>query len=102
MITRIVKMTIRTEEVERFIQLFESHRDAISAMSGCEGLQLLNDITSNGICFTVSIWQSETDLENYRKSELFRMIWPQVKALFHCPAEAWTVKEIQPSMIHTH
>ncbi|MFM7105487.1 MAG: putative quinol monooxygenase [Flavobacteriales bacterium] len=87
-------MTIRTEEIDRFIQLFEVHREAISSMPGCTELKLLNQIEPAGTFFTFSIWQSESDLERYRKSLLFQGIWPQVKALFHCPAEAWTVNEI--------
>ena len=89
-------MTIRTEEIDRFVQLFEVHREAISSMPGCLGLKLHNQTEPTGVFFTYSIWQSESDLERYRKSPLFQSIWPQVKALFHCPAEAWTVNEILP------
>jgi hypothetical protein len=31
--------------------------------------------------------------DDYRQSDTFGEVWPQTKALFSAPAEAWTCKE---------
>lgn len=87
-------MTIRTEEQIRFESLFENHRQLISSMPGCLGLRLLIDTDKSGVFFTISAWQSDAHLEQYRKSEIFKALWPQVKVLFDAPAEAWSLNEI--------
>jgi quinol monooxygenase YgiN len=89
-------MTIRIEEQAKFMALFESHRSAISEMPGCEDLQILSDACNSGIFFTLSQWKSQEYLDQYRNSEIFKTLWPQVKNLFHAPAEAWSVNPIKP------
>lgn len=96
MITRIVKMTIRSEAKQQFSELFEKHRTLISNMPGCQRLQLLEDTELAGVFYTISVWQSAAQLEKYRESEVFNSLWPQVKALFNAPAVAWSMNEILP------
>jgi autoinducer 2-degrading protein len=90
MVTRIVKMTFRTEETERFIDIFEKYRVHIRNAQGCLGLKLLHDMDNPSVFFTYSVWEHESSLELYRKSETFGQVWPQVKPLFAEPAQAWT------------
>jgi len=99
MITRIVKMTIRSDEQLRFAELFENHRHRISTMPGCHGLRLLTDTDKSGIFFTISSWQSDLHLEQYRNSDVFKSLWPQVKVLFNAPAEAWSLDEITTQQV---
>jgi quinol monooxygenase YgiN len=42
MITRIVKMNFRPEEVENFLNIFHQSKDKIRHMPGCKHLELLN------------------------------------------------------------
>jgi len=96
-------MTIRSEERERFIQLFEIHREAISSMPGCQSLQIFHDLDSTCVFFTVSNWQTDDHLQQYRNSMVFKSLWPEVKSLFQSSAEAWTVNEIpSPHSIINH
>lgn len=97
MVNRIVKMTFRTEETARFIDIFEKYREHIRSAEGCCSLQLLRDIDNPSIFFTYSVWEHETYLEIYRKSETFEEVWPQVKPLFAAPAEAWTTSVLHDS-----
>lgn len=94
MVVRIVKMTFKPENVEQFLEIFNAYKQYIKGSKGCEKLELLNDIHSKNIFFTYSHWQSETDLDNYRNSELFETVWRQTKALFGAKAEAWSLDTI--------
>lgn len=94
MITRLVKMHFREEEVDNFIALFESVKEKISAMDGCKGVDLLRDVDNPQIFFTYSIWDSQKHLNQYRHSELFGVTWKATKAKFEKPAEAWSVEQL--------
>ncbi|HEY1045124.1 MAG TPA: antibiotic biosynthesis monooxygenase family protein [Bacteroidia bacterium] len=94
MITRIVKMTFRHEELENFMQLFEEVKLKIRNFEGCEGLSLLRDINNQNILFTYSHWQSENHLNQYRNSELFADTWKLTKSKFESKAEAWSVEQL--------
>ena len=91
MIIRIVKMTFQPDEVANFLNIFNGSRQFIRSKEGCIHLELLNDINASNIFFTYSHWNSETDLNNYRKSELFENVWGKTKVLFAAKAEAWSV-----------
>jgi len=98
MIVRIVKMTFRPEHTEAFINFFEAYKMQIRNSPGCSYLQVLQDKNNPNIIFSYSHWAEENDLENYRKSEVFREVWPRTKALFHADAEAWTTKVLHELM----
>jgi quinol monooxygenase YgiN len=92
MIVRLVKMTFRADEVERFQELFDGWRPRIIASAGCLGLELLRDIRKPDIFFTHSTWNSLEDIEAYRNSTTFADVWPVVKRLFAEPAQAWSLQ----------
>ena len=92
MIVRIVKMTFKPDLTEEFINLFENYKLNIRNSQGCEYLQVLQDNKKSNIIFSYSYWSDEKDLDNYRKSEVFREVWPKTKALFEAEPEAWTNK----------
>lgn len=93
MIIRIVKMNFRENEVQRFITIFSKYNQQIRQAEGCTYLALLREKKDGNIFFTYSKWNEESFLEKYRHSEIFAEVWPQTKALFAAPAEAWTVTE---------
>lgn len=90
MINRIVKMTFDPTKIEAFKAVFESSKEQIRAMEGCEGLRLLQDLHNPAIFFTYSLWQSEAHLNAYRDSALFEGVWAETKALFAGKPEAWS------------
>jgi heme-degrading monooxygenase HmoA len=90
---RIVKLTLKLEHVTDFLNHFETVKNDINAFPGCRGMRLLQEKKAGTILFTYSQWDSEDDLENYRKSELFLSIWPTVKQWFDAKAEAWSTDE---------
>ena len=95
MLIRIVKMEFEPEKVNAFLDLFTATRQKIASFEGCKGVQLMNDIQSKNVFFTYSTWMSESDLEKYRNSELFKQTWTKTKAMFSNKAEAWSLKNVE-------
>ncbi len=95
MITRIVKMTFRADGVEPFVDNFNQVKSLIRAFEGCEHLQLWQDVNDKNTFFTYSKWQSESHLNVYRNSDLFKETWAFTKALFANKPAAWSVEQLQ-------
>jgi quinol monooxygenase YgiN len=94
MIVRIVKLTFRTEESERFLELYDTWQHKVRASTGCVYLQLLRSTDAPDTFFTYSCWLSPANLDAYRKGEVFGSVWPILKAMFSAPAEAWSVETV--------
>lgn len=82
MLIRIVRMHFTDAGVNEFLEIFNANKEAIRNFEGCTHLQLLRDTNEPNTFATLSHWQNETHLNNYRKSELFGKVWGQVKTLF--------------------
>ncbi|GCD78287.1 antibiotic biosynthesis monooxygenase [Thermaurantimonas aggregans] len=88
---RIVKMTFRPETVTEFLTIFEQSKEKIRQQPGCHSLKLVNDKENSNVFFTISEWEHQDFLEQYRRSELFNTVWAATKALFADKPEAWSV-----------
>ena len=95
MFVRIVKMSFQEDKVEAFLNNFNENKLAIRSFEGCKLLELYRDKTNSNIFFTYSYWDDESDLENYRHSELFKNVWANTKALFNAKPEAWSVDKYE-------
>lgn len=95
MIKRIVKMTFREEETERFEEIFHESCDHIRATEGCMYLELTRATADPRVYFTISLWQDESDLDRYRRSDLFKATWTATKALFEEKPRAWSTESIK-------
>lgn len=87
-------MTFLEEKTDEFIQFFNRNKSRIGSFEGVQKLHLLQGTQSSNIFFTYSYWESEDTLEKYRKSDLFKSIWKETKAMFSEPAEAWSTEII--------
>src|SRR6478736_6528797 len=97
MIVRIVRMHFRASEVTTFLQIFEANKEAIRNFPGCTHLELLRDFSNQATFTTISHWNDAADLEEYRKSELFKGVWARVKVLFSENPQAFSLdKFIEP------
>ena len=94
MMTRIVKMEFKKEEIGSFKRLFSNNKEKIRAQPGCLGLKLLEEQSGSGTFFTYSLWESEDHLNAYRHSDLFKEVWKNTKALFADKAMAWSCDEM--------
>jgi quinol monooxygenase YgiN len=93
MITRIVKLNIADAHIADFRAAFRSNYPRISGFPGCNEVRLVHDVNNPNIHFTISVWDAESDLKNYRNSEIFAEIWSTVKPWFQEKAEAWSTEE---------
>ena len=84
-------MEFREEEIDAFLTNFEQTKRKIRSFPGCLYLKLYRDMNDSTIFFTYSKWEKESDLENYRTSELFREVWAITKPKFRSKAQAWSV-----------
>ncbi len=94
MITRIVKMKFQEQYISDFKSFTKNIKDIIRNQEGCLHLEILQDISDPHFFFTYSKWNSEEDLNNYRKSDFFRNIWPQTKKWFSEKPQAWSVDSV--------
>jgi len=90
MIIRIVNLTFQEHFINDFLKIFEESDSHILAFSGCNGVELVRDIHQPNVFFTISKWDNEAALENYRKSDFFGSTWAKIKPLFLVKAEAWS------------
>ncbi|MBK9255545.1 MAG: antibiotic biosynthesis monooxygenase [Saprospiraceae bacterium] len=94
MIRRIVKMKFREDKIQDFIEIFEKSKPVILEMEGCHEVELWKDNQDESTMFTISKWDSISDLNNYRNTDFFISTWKQTKSLFFEKAEAWSLEEI--------
>ena len=94
MINRIVKITFREEFVNDFTTVFNTNKHLIRGFIGCNGVELLRDVSNPAIFFTYSKWEDEASLEAYRNSTLFNEVWSTVKKWFSDRPEAWSVEVV--------
>ena len=88
MILRTVHMSFRPNMVDAFLELFAQHRESIASQPGYHSVQLIQSHDHPEQLSTVSVWDSQHDLDAYRKSVLFSQVWPATKSLFADPATA--------------
>ena len=94
MFIRIVKMSFHEENIPAFLENFEIMKEKIRNAEGNRYLELYQDKNNPCIFFTYSFWETEDDLENYRRSALFDGVWRFTKKLFNDKPEAWSVDKV--------
>ena len=94
MFVRIVKMSFHKENIPIFLENFDLMKEKIRNAEGNGLLELYQDKNNPCIFFTYSFWETENDLENYRKSALFDEVWSFTKRLFNDKPEAWSVDKL--------
>ena len=87
-------MSLDDNKIEEFLNNFHHVKKKIRAFKGCQFLELYQDKQNVNIFFTYSYWNTEQDLNNYRKSDLFIKVWSKTKTLFNAKPEAWSVNKI--------
>ena len=87
-------MSFHEEKIPDFLENFELMKEKIRNAPGNRFLELYQDKNDKCIFFTYSYWESETDLNNYRNSELFDGVWTFTKKLFNAKPEAWSVEKL--------
>ena len=96
MITRLVKLNLKPDKVEEFELIFNQKKPLIDSFEGCQTTNLFKISGADSQYFTISYWESEEHLENYRASALFKSTWSRVKPLFAAKARAFTLTSVIP------
>ncbi len=68
---RIVRMHFRPDVLPDFMVMFQETQPKIAEMPGCLSVELKQDIAQPHVVYTLSHWESEADLNAYRRSDLF-------------------------------
>ncbi len=97
MISRIVKLTFRSDAIDDFKKIFEVSSQKIRSSKGCISLKLLQVEDDPRIFFTYSVWEDESYLDMYRSTDFFRGTWSSCKKLFDDKPEAWTTQVLYSS-----
>jgi heme-degrading monooxygenase HmoA len=93
MVIRIVRMHFTSAGVEEFLAIFNENKLAIRNFPGCTHLQLLKDLEDDNTFTTLSHWDTQSDLDAYRKSQLFGSVWGRVKTLFAERTQAFSLEK---------
>ena len=91
MITRIVKLEFQEDKVDDFLSFFDTISHVVNNFPGCYGMKLYQDVDRPNVIMTYSHWESVADLNNYRDSQEFGSIWPNIKPWFKEKPQAWSV-----------
>ena len=94
MIVRIVCMSFQDDKIETVKEFLDEVRTEIIRVPGCEHLDILQDLDRKNVFFSYSHWQSEQDLENYRKSDFFKKTWARAKVWFIEKPRAWSLNRL--------
>jgi len=92
MIRRLVKFHFLPGKAEDFREIFEYGQHVVTGSKGCHWVKLLSDENNTDIGFTLSLWDSEHDLNEYRNSTEFKSYWPKIKALLAEKTEVWNLE----------
>jgi quinol monooxygenase YgiN len=84
-------MEFQPEKVAEFLLFFDTVKNDIATFEGCLGMKLMQDRHNPSIIFTYSHWENQAALDNYRNSELFGKVWPNVKPWFSERPQAWSL-----------
>lgn len=88
-------MNFKESDIELFLENFNENKEKIRNFKGCQLLELYRDKHDSTTFFTYSYWETEADLEAYRNSELFKVVWAKAKALFNNKPQAWSVDKVE-------
>ncbi|NKI27843.1 antibiotic biosynthesis monooxygenase [Arenibacter sp. 6A1] len=91
MLVRIVKLRFKKENIKKFEVIFDTNKQLIRQVTGCNFLELYQDKDDSALFFTYSYWDSQADLDNYRNSDFFKKVWSETKPLFSEKPAAWSL-----------
>ena len=93
MIIRIVRMEFQPVHVDDFLAHFSTIKPLIRGFPGVQHVELHRDANHPNVFYTYSKWDGVSDLEAYRKSDLFKGAWSQAKTWFAAKPLAYSLLE---------
>ena len=90
MIIRKVDLEINKESLKDFETIFTERNPYLNKVEGCHRVELVKNPDIEFGYSTISLWDSEETLNNYRNSDYFSQTWKMLKPLFSSKAKATT------------
>ena len=87
-------MEFQEDKTGDFKRIFKRQKPFIENFKGCHSVKLYKDATKHNVFYTYSLWENLQALEEYRKSEIFRKTWEEVKTLFSGKPLAFSLEEV--------
>ena len=84
----MVRLTFSPETVDAFDEMYVQFEARIEAWPGCQMVRSMKVPGQPCQRATLSFWETQNDLDAYRKSTLFGEVWPATKAFCAAPPEA--------------
>lgn len=94
MVIRLVELSIQKDKLPIAKKLLDDVAPKVRNSPGCTHLRILMDLHKTAHITTYSHWNSEADLNAYRKSDVFKNFWAQIKPLFAVSAKAWSSESL--------
>jgi heme-degrading monooxygenase HmoA len=95
MLIRIVRMTFQEDKIPEFLEIFNNSKQKIRHFEGCTHLELWQDKQQANVLMTYSFWESESHLNAYRGSTLFKTTWAATKVLFKDKPVAFSSERLE-------
>lgn len=89
-------MHIKTKDIVKFRDTFTNYQSQIKDFKGCMQHDIFCDKEKEEIYYSYTIWDSEKNLNKYRKSTLLKEINTNIIQYCSKDPQAWTIdKEIE-------
>ena len=79
MLIRLVRLPASPETLPALRATLAEVMPTVRQQAGCTHLELRADHDAPHVLYTLSHWESDADLQRYRRSEIFGKIWPRLK-----------------------
>ena len=86
-------MEFQPDHVDDFLAHFSTIKSLIRAYPGVQHVELHRDADHSSVFYTYSNWNSLSELEIYRQSDLFKGAWSQAKKWFAAKPQAFSLRE---------
>jgi quinol monooxygenase YgiN len=94
MITRITKFQINPELHNQFSEFMNQFRDELNSVEGCKHFDVLQDKESEHNMFMFMIWENDEFLDQFRKSELNKILKNKIENVSKEEPVSWTVETV--------
>lgn len=101
MITRITKFQVKPELSEEFESFVHQFKDELMSTEGCRHFDILKDKENNKQLFMFMIWQEDDFLDQFRQSDLNKLLVGKLNYFSEKEPSSWTVETVfDPSEIN--
>lgn len=92
MVVRLVALRVQTDRQAELAAVLAESYPRVRAVSGCQGIQILQDVTDSLRYVSWSLWDTVEALEAYRAGPVYAEVWPRIRACLAERAQAQTLE----------